>query len=168
MAMMKQGLHEETEGKAKASKDEAMQDAARFGVARGGVLQKRFAGIDRSKRADYTKGVRSIMIEKAKAEFDDKITALNGTQKWLDSKRQYDIGLKQIAATIQSAQIQASATVAAAGISARATRDAARAGAGAARHAANLGHERWKTEFSYRQEQDKAAAARTFAGDAGM
>jgi hypothetical protein len=168
MTQMKQGLFRESRGQAKASEDKAMTQAARFGVARGGVLQKRFQEIDTSSRAQYTQGVTQLMIEKANKEFDDKMGALNMAQQWLNSKRQYDIGLRQIAATIQSAEIQAGATLGAARLSADATKKAAGMSAGAARHAANLAHERWKGEFAHQVAMDKLAASRQAAIDAGL
>jgi hypothetical protein len=149
MAQMKQGIFRESMGRAKASRDTAIRDSARFGTMRGGVLQARLQEIDSSSRAQYTQGVTDLMIEKAKTEFDDKMAALQGTQQWLSDKRQFYLGQKQIEATIESARIQAGATVAAAALSAGATKAAAGAAAGAARHAANLGHEQWKAEFDF-------------------
>jgi hypothetical protein len=137
VGMMKQGLFETTRGGAKNAKRSLKDTLTQGGILRGGLLARGGIDIDNAANAQFTKGVREIMLEKAKVEWEDKSKALDQAQAWLTSKRQYDIGLKQVAATIKAAQIQASATVAAAGISASATKAAARAGAGAARYAAD-------------------------------
>ena len=138
VSMMKQGLFETSKDQSSQSKRNLRSELAKSGTLRSGAYGRGVADIERSAASDYTKGVREIMLEKAKTEWEDKSKAIDQAQSWLKQKYDYDIGLKQIDATIKSAEIQAGATITAAGISAGATRDAARAGAGASRAAAQM------------------------------
>lgn len=138
VAQMKQGLFETTKGQAAQSTRQLRQQLAKSGTLRSGAFGRGVADIEKSAASDFTKGVREIMMEKAKAEWEDKSKAIDQAQSWLKQKYDYDIGLKQIDATLESARIQAGATLGAAALSAGATRDAARASAGAARASAQM------------------------------
>jgi hypothetical protein len=133
-------------GQAKQAKRSLRSEMARTGMLRSGALLKGGMDIDRAASANYSRGVRDIMLEKAKAEFDDKNVAIQQAQQWLNQKQQYDLGLKQMETTLEAASIQAGATLGAAKLSADASRAAAGASAGAARFAAQkqfqLGQER--------------------------
>jgi hypothetical protein len=137
ISMMKQGLFETTRGQAKQSKRNLRAELARSGTLRSGALARGTVDIDNAANASFTQGVRDIMLEKAKAEFDDKNVAIQQAQGWLKSKQDYDLGIKQMQTTLKAASIQAGATVAAAKLGADATKRAAASGAGAARYAAD-------------------------------
>ena len=137
IAMMKQGLFETTKGQAKQSRRNLRSELARSGTLRSGALGRGIVDIDNAASASFTAGVRDIMLEKAKAEFDDKNTAIAQGQQWLKGKQDYDLGIKQMQTTLKAASIQAGATVAAAKLGANAMRAAAGAGAGAAKYAAD-------------------------------
>jgi hypothetical protein len=91
VAGMKGGLKSATSGQAKANIDAIEQDAARRGMFRSGVTGKRTDTVRRAAASDYTKGVQGIQQEKATADFQDKIMALDRGQKWLDSMRDYSL-----------------------------------------------------------------------------
>lgn len=137
ISQMKQGLFETTRGQAKQSKRNLRSELARSGTLRSGALARGTIDIDNAASASFTQGVRDIMLEKAKAEWEDKNTAIAQGQQWLKGKQDYDLGIKQMATTLKAASIQAGATVAAAQLGAKAGLAAARAGAGAARYAAD-------------------------------
>lgn len=136
ISQMKQGLFETTRGQAAQSKRSLRAELARSGTLRSGALARGTIDIDNAANASFTQGVRDIMLEKAKAEFDDKNVAIQQAQSWLKQKQDYDLGIKQMQTTIQAASIQAGATVAAAKLGADATRAAAGSAAGAAKYAA--------------------------------
>jgi hypothetical protein len=137
VSQMKQGVFETTRGQAKQSKRNLKSELAKSGTLRSGALGRGIVDIDNAANASFTQGVRDIMLEKAKAEFDDKNVAVQQAQAWLKSKQDYDLGLKQISATLESARISAGATLGAAKLGADASRAAAGAAAGAARYAAD-------------------------------
>lgn len=153
MDLMKQALFEETRAQARTSEQKAIAQAALTGGARSGGLQRRFDEIDRSMRSDYTRGVRDLLIEKEKAQFEDYKFALQGMGQWLTQKRQYMIGKQQVAATIESARIGAAAQVAAAGIAADATKAAARMSAGASRAASKESARQFDANLEFQREQ---------------
>lgn len=153
LGLMKAGLFEETRAQQRASNQEAIAQAALTGTSRSGVLQRRFQDIDTSTRAEYTRGVREMLLEKAKAEWEDKMQGLQLAGDWLQQKRSYMIGKQQIAATLESARIQASATIGAAALHSAATRDAARASAGASRGATAEGARQFDLTRTDRLEQ---------------
>lgn len=152
-ANLKQALFESTRGQAKASQNEALRTAALTGTFRSPATQRVMRDIDTSARSQFTQGVRELMIEKAKAEWSDRMQGLQMAQQWLQQRQSYVLGKAQIAATLESARIQASATVRAASISAGATRDAARAGAGAARAGIAENARQFDAEMAFRKEQ---------------
>lgn len=153
VAKMKQGLHETTRGQAKQAKRSLRSEMARSGMLRSGALLKGGMDIDRAASANYSRGVRDIMLEKAKAEFDDKNVAIQQAQQWLSQKQQYDLGLKQMETTLEAAGIQAGATLGAAKLSADATRAAAGASAGAAKFAAQKQYELGKQRLGFQNKQ---------------
>lgn len=159
VSQMKQGLFETTRGQAKQSKRNLRAELVRSGTYRSGALGRGIVDIDNSAAASYTQGVRDIMLEKAKAEFDDKNTAIQQAQSWLKQKQDYDLGLKQISATLESARIQAGATLGAAAMAADATKTAARASAGAARYAADQSFQLGAANLQFKYDQMHMQAA---------
>ncbi len=141
LSQMKQGIFEASKGQAAQSKRSLRSELAKSGTLRSGAYQRGLQDIDREASSQYTKGVRDIMMEKAKAEWEDKVKALDQAESYLKRKQDYDIGLKQIDATLESARIQAGATVQAAALGAEATKHAASASAGAARYSAQLNYD---------------------------
>ena len=167
-ANLKQALFESTRGQAKASQNEALRTAALTGTFRSPATQRVMRDIDTSARSQFTQGVRELMIEKAKAEWSDRMQGLQMAQQWLQQRQSYVLGKAQIAATLESARIQASATVRAASIAAGATRDAARAGAGAARAGLAENARQFDAEMAFRKEQaniDNQFKAMQFTGN---
>lgn len=154
LASMKQGLFEATRGQARASQQEALRLAAVTGTFRSPVTQRVLRDIDASARAQYTQGVRDILLEKARAEFEDRMAALQLAQQWLNSRRQYILGKEQIQATLKAASIQAGATVRAAELRAAATRAAA--GASLRARMAELDLAREKFEWQKEMQQTLA------------
>jgi hypothetical protein len=157
---MKQGLFETTRGQAAQSKTNLRAELAKSGTLRSGALARGTIDIDNAANASFTQGVRDIMLEKAKAEFDDKNAAIQQAQGWLKGKQDYDLGIKQMETTLQAASIQAGATVAAAKLGADAQRAAAGASAGAARYAADQSFQLGmaNTQLQYDQMTFQAAA----------
>lgn len=149
--LMKKGLFDETRAQARASQQTAIAQGALSGTARSPVLQRRFQDIDNSMRRDYTKGVTEMMIAQEKAQFDDYKVGLQGMGTWLAQKRQYMIGKQQIAATIESARIQASATLGAASMAASASRYGADRMAGAAGAARREGARQFDETMKFNQ-----------------
>ena len=137
LAQMKQGLFETTRGQAKQSKRNLRSALARSGTFRSGAMGRGTVDIDRAASASFTAGVRAIMLEKAKVEWEDKNKALDQAQQWLGQKQQYDIGLKQISATIESARIRAGATLGAAKLGADASIKSSSMMAGASKYGAD-------------------------------
>ena len=136
---MKEKLFKETQGQTRRARMALMADAARRGVFRseatGGLIRDaEIAGIQA-----YSSGVKDLLIQKAMADHDDMIKAIDSSQQWLANSRQYQLGLEQN----EIGRQQIKATLAAAAMSAAATRYAAdqglkgaRAGASASRWAA--------------------------------
>lgn len=154
MAQMKQGIFRSTIGADRGRELEAMRQGAVTGSFRSSTMQRRLQDIGTSSRQMYSQGIQKMMMEAAKAEWDDRNVALNQAQQWLDSKRKYKIGKMQIAATIESAHIQASATMGAAAIGADATKYAARASAGASRAASRESGRQFDESLADKQAQD--------------
>lgn len=151
MAQMKQGIFKSTIGAKRGRELEAMRQSAVAGSFRSATLQRRLQDIGTSARAQYASGIQKLMFEAAKAEWEDRQVALGQAQNWLNAKRQYILGKKQIAATLEAARISAGATVAAARLGKEATLGAARIGAAAAREQMNLNFEMWEAEFTWRE-----------------
>lgn len=153
MAQMKQGIFKSTIGAKRGRELEAMRQAAVTGSFRSASMQRRLQEIDTSSRQQYAEGIQTMMMDAAKAEWEDRQKALDQAQNWLNAKRQYILGKKQIAATLEAARIQAGATVAAARLGADATKAAARAGAGAQRAAIAENARQFDQEMAFKREQ---------------
>jgi len=143
MGHMKEKLFRETQGQTRRARMSLMADAARRGVFRseatGGLIRDaEIAGIQA-----YSSGVKDLLIQKAMADHDDMIKAIDSSQQWLANTRQYQLGLEQN--EIGRQQIKAS--LAAAAMSAAASRYAADRGLEGARAGASAS--RWAAEQAF-------------------
>jgi len=144
MAMQKEKLFRESQGATKRGRMAIMADSARRGVFRSEATGTLIRDVEVAGMQQYSSGVKDLMIEKARADHEDMIQAINQSQQWLQGLRQYSLGLEQNAI----AREQIKATLAAAAMQAAASRYAAdqglagaRAAAGAARYSANMQYE---------------------------
>jgi len=142
-----------SEGRAKAAglRSQADRDAVQRGIYRSDIALKRYREIDLSIEQQISDGENKVRLAKVEAEFNDKMKALDMAQKWLDSRRQYELGKEQIAA-----QREATAAQTALGYAQiEASKEIAGMQAGAARAGVGLAREQF--EFSkYTYEQDRA------------
>tara|TARA_R100000306_G_C4372393_1_gene140544 strand:- start:802 stop:1473 length:672 start_codon:yes stop_codon:yes gene_type:complete len=158
LAQMKQGLFESTRGQSKQAKRSLRSELARSGTFRSGAMGRGVTDINRAAMASFTSGVKDIMLEKAKVEWQDRQKALDQAQTWLGQKQQYDMGLKQIAATIESARIRAGATLGAAKLGADASIKSSRAMAGASRYSSLMQYNMGQDRLHEAQRQHDIAA----------
>lgn len=136
MQHMKEKLFKETQGQTRRARMSLMADAARRGVFRSGATGGLVRDIEIAGIQAYSSGVKDLLIQKAMADHEDMIKAIDSSQTWLANTRQYQLGLEQNDISRQ----QIKATLAAASMMASASRYAAdqglkgaRAGAGAIR-----------------------------------
>lgn len=139
MGHMKEKLFKETQGQTRRARMALMADAARRGVFRSEATGGLVADIEIAGIQAYSSGVKDLLVQKAIMDHDDMIKAIDSSQRWLASTRQYQLGLERNA--IGREQIKA--TMAAASMAAAASRygadqglKGARAGASAYRWAA--------------------------------
>lgn len=92
VAAMKAQALEAREGNYKTGTDEMNRDLIKRGLFRSGIAAEGAAGLRRSVSATYSKALQSIQAEKAKADFEDRMAALQRAQQFLDSKRSYELG----------------------------------------------------------------------------
>jgi hypothetical protein len=97
-----------SEGRAKAAslRAQADRDAVQRGLYRSDIALKRYREIDLEIEKQISDGEQKIRLARAEAEFNDKMKALDMAQKWLDSRRQYELGKEQIAAQREATQAQ--------------------------------------------------------------
>lgn len=87
-----------------ANNDEAVALGGRQGALDKEAMDARIAGA-----SQYSAGVQDIMVQKANADFEDRMSALDRGQKWLDNMRQYELGLDQN--SIERDRLRASLTL---------------------------------------------------------
>lgn len=85
-------------GEARAGRDVILQDAIRRGVSRGGIPTRALGNVERGATAAYTAATNQNQIEKAKADFADRMAALDAAEKWLAQMQAYAVSLDQTAA----------------------------------------------------------------------
>src|SRR5262245_468745 len=89
------------EGKAKTTQQAAIEqgtrgvrrEAARAGVARSPFLNRAFQDVTASANTNFSQAIQQIGVDKATADFEDRVTALNSAQNWLNSMRDYVVKL---------------------------------------------------------------------------
>src|SRR5690242_14189688 len=91
---MKGQLLTATRGQQKAAEDAIREQGSEMGVsgARSGQVQKELAGAATSAASGYSAGVLDIAKEKAIADFDDRLAAIDRGQKYVNDLRQYELG----------------------------------------------------------------------------
>ena len=134
LKLQKQKLFEAGQGATFRARMAVMNDAARRGIFRSGVTSKGIRAVELEGMKQYTSGVRDLLIEKARADHQDMVEAVNAAQQWLNGLRQYELGKEQNAI----AREQVKATLAAAAMSAAASRYAADRSSSAAIQAAKI------------------------------
>lgn len=129
MSMLKGKLFDEVQGQIKRGEQNLYSDAARRGIFRSGVTSKAVRDVQNEGIRAYSSGVRDLIIKKMMADYEDKQKAMDLGMKWLDSKRNYELGLErnaiardQIKASLAAAAMQAAATRYAADQSLKGTR----------------------------------------------
>jgi hypothetical protein len=144
-----------SEGRAKAAglRAQADRDAVQRGIYRSDIALKRYREIDLEIEKQISDGEQKIRLARAEAEFNDKMKALDMAQKWLDSRRQYELGKEQIAAQREATAAQLSLGYA----QIAASKEIAAMQAGAARAGVSLAREQFEFQ-KYAYEQDRADA----------
>ncbi len=89
MAQQEAKLFQASQGRLRQSNDEINRDAIKRGVGRSGIPVDLNAAALRTSGADYSKGVRDLLIEKQRSDIEMKLKGLDAMMKWLDSRRQY-------------------------------------------------------------------------------
>jgi len=87
-------LHQAGQGRTRAAGMEIQMDALRRGMTRSGLVTDAMAGVQRSASADYTGGVRKVLMDKAKSDVMLKVQGIKMAQGWLNDRRQYVLGLE--------------------------------------------------------------------------
>lgn len=108
-------------------------DLTARGVSRGGVMARGQTELRSTALQAYGEGINAMELEAAMAEFDDMNMALDKAQKWLDSRRSYELQKEQIQAQREATAAQISlgyAQIEAGKHNARVAAGAARAGLG--------------------------------------
>lgn len=111
-------------------------DISARGVSRGGVMARGQTELRQTALQAYGEGINQMEIEEIMAEFDDRNAALDRAQKWLDSRRSYELQKEQIQAQREATAAQISlgyAQIAAGERNAKRAASAARAGLGLSR-----------------------------------
>lgn len=121
VSKMKQKLFESTQGQVSRAKQGIYSDAVRRGLFRSGTTSKGISMAENAGIKAYSSGVREILIQKAMADWQDMVKAVDSAQQWLNGVRQYELGKEQNAI----AREQIKATLAAAAMQAGASRYAA-------------------------------------------
>lgn len=134
---MKGTLMAATNAQVGRAKEGIYSDAARRGIFRSAVTSGSISRAENAGIAAYSAGVKDILMQKAFADYDDKVKALDAAQNWIQSARQYYLGKKQIEATLEAAAMQAAASRYAADQGLK----GAMAAAGASKYAANKAYQ---------------------------
>lgn len=149
-ALKKQQLFSSIMARRGAEERGLESDLLARGVSRGGVMARGRTELRSTALQAYGEGVNQMELEAINAEFDDRNNALNSAQKWLDSRRSYELQKEQIQAQREATAAQISLGYA----QIKAGKENARMAAGAAR--AGLGLAREQFEFSKtRYEESK-------------
>lgn len=85
---MKGALHEATQGKLQRTREAIGGDAVGRGMYRAGSTQAALADAEMGSAGDYTRGVRDIYLQKAQADFQDKMAALAQAEQDLQRQQQ--------------------------------------------------------------------------------
>lgn len=135
-----QKLNEDSRATESRLNRELDRDLIRRGIFRSGIAARNQREVKLHVDSELSEAERQLKIEKLKAEFSDRMTALNLAQSWLDSRRRYEIGKEQIAAQREATRAQIAlgyAQIAASKENARMSASAARAGLGLQREQFN-------------------------------
>lgn len=97
--MEKQKLWETEKGRESQLLERMNRDAVSRGIARSGLAHRGARQIALETASRISAGEREIKMQQVIAEWEDKMAALQMAQKSLDSRRQYELGKEQIAAT---------------------------------------------------------------------
>ena len=90
MAAAKGQLKTATEGGAKVAREQTQFDLIRSGMNRSpAVAGKQYADIRARTNEQYNQGATKLVIEKANADFQDRMTALNAMSQQLEQSRSY-------------------------------------------------------------------------------
>ncbi len=105
---MKASLFRSVQGRASASEDAIRRDAVRRGQMGAGFTGDAMAGVQRGALSEWGQGVTNIMVNKAKADLQQRMAALQASLGWLDHRRSWLLGKRAdaTARTIGEAQIQ--------------------------------------------------------------
>lgn len=101
MAQMDSAAKMAATGQAHAGVDNLRQDAIRRGVGRS--PDRGIADVQRGATQSYTQAVNQNRITKANADFEDRMRALDASEKWLGQMQQYTLGLDTNAADREKA-----------------------------------------------------------------
>ena len=118
--------------------NELDRDLIRRGVFGSGIGARSQREINLSVDKSKSSALRELKIAKLSADWSDKMNALGMAQKWLDSRRNYELGKEQIQATRDATRAQTAlgyASIAASKENALIQASAARAGLGLQREA---------------------------------
>lgn len=85
-------------GQAAAGRDAILNDSIRRGLGRSGIPTRGIEGVQRQAVESFTAATNANQVEKAKADFADKMAALDAAEKWLAQQQQYAATLDQTAA----------------------------------------------------------------------
>ena len=150
LALESQKLSEAAVSRKERLTKELDRDLIRRGVFNSGIGARSQREINLAVEKNKSNALRELKIKKLAADWSDKMNALGMAQKWLDSRRSYEIGKEQIAATRESTRARTALGYA----QIAAGKENARTQAGAARAALGLNRERF-TEDIRRYEESK-------------
>lgn len=102
------------EGSARSQREQAQFDLARTGMSESGIANRTYADIGRAAGQQYGHAVTQIIIQKANADFEDKMTALTQMRGFLNEVRAFK--LSQASTSLERARIQANLSIAYANI----------------------------------------------------
>lgn len=112
------------------------------GLFRSGIALQSEREIDLAMEQEKSSGIRQVKLARLEAEFNDKMQALDLAQKWLDSKRNYELGKERLQAQREATRAQIALGYA----QIAASKENARMSAGAARASLALSRERFEFE----------------------
>jgi hypothetical protein len=98
MARLDANAKAASRGEARAGRDAVLRDAITRKVGRSGIASRGIANVERQAVTDYTQTSNQNQIEKVRADFGDRMAALDAAEKWLAQMQSYVATLDQTAA----------------------------------------------------------------------
>lgn len=156
VAILKQKVLQTARSEERRLLKSAQKDLIRRGVYRSGIAHRSHREITMSTQRTVSQAYNEIALKKVEAEYQDKMTALQMGQKWLDGLRQYELGKEQIAATREATAARTALGYAQIAAGERASKRSA----GVAR--ASLGFQ--KEQFAWQKERQQASDIMGYLG----